>query len=289
MFQNITYGSTTTTSAMDVCQVREHSAWVIDGSDPLFPTHISDAPSDGEWLVRELNLYLKSNLLRPYAYICDILFQGLADIHKEYLKLPKAKTLCDLEMPSACIAVVRMRHDRLFYYVLGSCELVVTFHDGTARRIIDLRLQELDARLLEIAQDLRQKERMPLFRARNFMDHLLVENRVRRNIEGGYFVLGEDQEAVKQGFIGSFPAQDVKSITMICHGFSQYFNCAKVVRNLDQYLIEQRAPEFVEVYENLLAKKKANHELARYMQEKLSGPSTIVSFDVQAMPKLAKR
>ncbi len=287
MFQNVTYGSTSATSAMDVCRVQEDSAWVIDGSDPLFPTHICDTPSDGEWLVRELNLYLKKNLSRPFRSICDILYEGLAEIHKEYLKLPHAEELCDLEMPNACCAVVRVRHERLFYYVLGNCEIVVSFHDGTSKSICDLRLQELDARLLQISQDLRQKQRMPLFRARNFMDHLLVENRVRRNIEGGYFVLGEDPEAVKQGLIGSFPIQDVQSVSLICNGFSQYFNCAKVKRNLDQYLVEQRAPEFVELYESLLAKKKGNRELARYMVEKLAGPSTVVSFDVSTPKKIS--
>lgn len=287
MFRNVTYGSVHNDEAMDVCRVQEDSAWVIDGSDPLFPTHICDTASDGEWLVRELNLWLKQNLSRPYRSICDILYEGLAAIHREYLKLPHAGELCDLQMPSACCAVVRVRHDRLFYYVLGSCEIVVRFHEGSSKSICDLRLQELDARLLQISQELRQKQRMPLFRARNFMDHLLVENRVRRNIEGGYFVLGEDQEAIKQGMVGSFPVQDVQSVSLICNGFSQYFNCAKVKRNLDRYLIEQRSPEFVELYEGLLAKKKSDQKLARYMIEKLAGPSTVVSFDVSTPKRVS--
>ncbi len=286
MFQNVTYGSSTASKAMDVCGVQEDLAWVIDGSDPLFPTHISDVASDGEWLVKALNGYFKQHLSRPYRSICDIVYQGIQDIHQEFLKFPQASDLCDLEMPGACTAIVRMRHDRLFYYVLGSCELRITFHDRTIKSICDMRLQELDARLLEISQDLRRKQRMPLFRAKSFMEHLLVENRVRRNIEGGYFVLGEDPEAVKQGLIGSFPVQDVRSVSLICHDFAQYFNCDKVKRNLDQYLLEQRSHDFVELYESLLAKKAANRDLARYMQEKMVKPSTVVSFDVCASKKI---
>jgi len=274
---------------MDVCRVQEDCAWVIDGCDPLFPTHISDCSSDGEWLVRELNLYLKKNLHLPYQSISDIVYRGIQAIHREYCKYPQAKDLCDLEMPSACCAIVRVRHEQLSYFVMGNCEVVLTFTDGSTKHICDLRLQEMDAKLLEISQDLRKKQRMPLFRARNFMDHLLVENRLRRNVQDGYFVIGEDQEAVRYALSGAYALRDIRSISLICNGFSQYFNCTKVTQNLDRYIKEKRSVEFVELYDRMLSKKAANPQLARYIQEKMAGPSTVVCFDCQVPKKLASQ
>lgn len=289
MFTNVQYGSTTETCAMDVCSVQENCAWVIDGSDALFPMRVSDAVSDGEWLVRELNLYLKKNLMTSHLTIADVVRRGLMAIHREFQRFPNADQLYDLDMPSACCAIVRVRNDKLSYFIIGNCELILTYADGNTITLSDLRLQELDAKLLEISQDLRRKQRMPLFRARNFMDNLLVENRLRRNIEGGYYVLGEDSDVVKHALTGTIPLKDIKSISLVCNGFSQYFNCRKVIHNLDTYLKQKRTPDFVEIYDRLLNKKMRNQKLAKYMQEKLSGQSTVVFFDVEETAKLVSR
>lgn len=289
MFTNVQYGSTTETTAMDVCSVQENCAWVIDGSDALFPMHITDANSDGEWLVKELNSYLKKNLMASYLTIGEVMRKAMMDIHRKFLKFPNAKELYDLELPSACVAIVRVRNEKLSYFILGNCELMITYVDGNSVTLCDLRLQELDAKLLEISQDLRKKQRMPLFRARNFMDNLLVENRLRRNVEGGYYVVGEDSEVVNHALTGTLPLKDIKSISLICNGFSQYFNCRKVIHNLDAYLKQKRTPDFVEIYDHLLEKKMRNQKLARYMQETMSGQSTIVFFDVEETAKLISR
>ena len=260
MFTNIQYGSAKS-NTMDVCNVQKDCAWVIDGSDPLFPTHISDASCDGEWLVKELNLYLKQHLA-------------------------EAKQLYDLEMPGACCAIIRVRNGWLSYFVMGNCELLLQDANGKTQSICDLRLQELDARLLEISQDLRQKQRMPLIRAQDFVDNLMVENRLRRNMKGGYWVLGEEESVVSQAIIGSVPIAQIRHISLICNGFARYFNCRKVVRQLERYLTMKRTMDFVELYNSLLVKKAGNEKLARYLQEELSGQSTAVFFDVLDSLKL---
>lgn len=285
MFTNIQYGSAKS-NTMDVCNVQRDCAWVIDGSDPLFPTHISDASSDGEWLVKELNLYLKQHLLESDHPIGDTVARGLRSIHKQYLQFPGADKLYDLEMPSACCAIIRVRNGWLSYFVMGNCELLLQDHEGKTQSICDLRLQELDARLFEISQDLRQTQRMPLIRAQDFVDNLMVENRLRRNMKGGYWVLGEEASVVSQAIIGSVPIQQISHISLICNGFAQYFNCRKVVRQLERYLTSKRTMEFVDFYNSLLVKKHKNEKLARYLQETLSGQSTAVFFDVLDARKL---
>ncbi len=289
MFTNVQYGSASDTHAMDVCSVQESCAWVIDGSDALFPTHITEAAHDGEWFVKELNAYFKQNLTSPHWRISDIVYQGLRHIHHKLLSYPGADQLCDLELPNACCAAVRIMHSRLYYFILGNCELIITHPNGQMTSYIDLRLQQLDAKLLELSREMHDQKRMPLFTARNFMDHLLVENRLRRNIEGGYYVLSEDATVVKHALVGSLPLQDIKSISLICNGFSQYYNCEKVKMYLDRYLKQERSGEFVELYEGMLAKKKPNDKLARYMQESLSGQSTVVFFDVNEVNQIHYR
>lgn len=280
MFTNVQYGSTSDPEAMDVCSVQESCAWVIDGSDALFPTHITEMNHDGEWFVKELNTYLKQNLTNQRWSISDIMYQGMRRIHRQLLSYPSASACCDLEFPNACCAVIRVMHSRLYYFILGNCELIINHPDQTITSYSDLRLQELDAKLLELSREMHDQKRMPLFTARNFMDHLLVENRLRRNIEGGYYVLGEDATVVKHALSGSIALHDIKSISLVCNGFSKYYNCKKVTTYLDQYLKQERTGEFVELYESMLMKKNKNEKLARYMQESLSGQSTVVFFDV---------
>lgn len=285
MFTNIQYGSAKS-NTLDVCNVQPDCAWVIDGSDPLFPTHVSDAPCDGEWLVHELNLYLKQHLPASKHSLSHIVYHGLRSIHKKYLQFPGTEKLYDLEMPSACCAIIRIRNDWLSYFVMGNCELKLQDHHEKIQTITDLRLQELDARLLEISQELRQTQRMPLIRAQDFVDNLMVENRLRRNMEGGYWVLGEDENAVSQAVIGSVPIRQVRNISLICNGFAQYFNCPKVVHQLERYLTMKRTMELVDLYNSLLVKKAKNEKLARYLQETISGQSTAVFFDVADAIKL---
>lgn len=282
MFTNIQYGSKNNTlESIDICNVQENCAWVLDGADALFPTHVSDCESDGDWFVKELNLYLKKNLSLPFSTITEIMRKGLSMIHEEFLKFEHADQLYDLDMPSACCAIIRIRNEKLSYFIMGNCEVILTYTDGNIISLSDLRLQELDAKLLEISQDARKKQRMPLFRARNFMDNMLVENRLRRNIEGGYYVLGEDSSVVDHAVTGTLLLEGIQSISLVCNGFSQYFNCKKVIHNLDSYLHKTRNEELVSLYDSLLAKKKRNSKLAKYMQEKLSEKSTVVFFDVE--------
>jgi len=289
MFTNVQYGSTPDSAAMNVCSVQESCAWVIDGSDSLFPAHITELEHDGEWFVKELNAYLKAHLTDYHWTISDIVYQALRSIHRKLLRYPQAAECCDLEMPNACCAIVRVMHSQLSYFILGNCELIMTAQDGTITSLSDLRLQEADAKLLELSREMHDKKRMPLFTARNFMDHLLVENRLRRNVEGGYYVLGEDASVVKHALVGSVPLSGIKSISLVCNGFSQYYNCEKVLKYLDQYLKQERSGEFVELYESMLKQKKRNEKLARYLQESLSGQSTVVFFDVVETNKLTNQ
>ena len=280
MFTNIQYGSSTNTSAMDVCSVKEDCAWVIDGAVPLFPAHISDCASDGEWFVKEFNSFLKKHMALSYRSMEDLIKRGVQMIHQKYLKFPDAEKLFDLEMPCASCAIVQIQQDQLVYFVIGNCEVLVSFTSKQTKSFSDLRLQMLDAKLLQVCQELKVKQRMPMFQVRHFLNHMLVENRLRRNIAEGYYVLGEDCEAVSHALCGSIPLKDIASVSLVCNGFHQYVNCSRVRKHLDEYLKVKRSMEFVEIYDQMLVGKNGNEQMARYLQKELSGQSTVVCFDV---------
>lgn len=265
---------------MDVCSVKEDCAWVIDGADPLFPAHISDSASDGEWFVKEFNAFLKKHMTLSYRSMEDLIKRGVKTLHQMYLKFPDAKKMFDLEMPCASCAIVQIQNNQLSYFVMGNCEVLVSFASKETKSFCDLRLQTLDAKLLEVCQELKVKQRMPMFQIRHFLNHMLVENRLRRNIEDGYYVLGEDCEAVSHAICGSIPLKDITNISLVCNGFDQYFNCSRVKKHLDEYLKVKRTMEFVDIYDQMLVKKKGQEQLARYLQGELSGQSTVVCFDV---------
>lgn len=285
MFTHIQYGSSKADTP-DVCNVQPDCAWVIDGCDPLFPTHITDASGDGEWLVRELNHYLRHHLPASKQPLMQIIDRALRTIHQKYLQFPGADERYDLEMPSASCAIVRIHEDTLSYFVLGICELKLQDAAEQIQTICDLRLPELDARLWEISRDLRQTQRMSVLRARDFVNNLMVENRLRRNMKGGYWVLGEDTGAALNALSGSVPLAQIRHVSLSCNSFAQYFNAPQVVHQLDRYLTHKRTMEFVELYNSLLAKKNKNEKLARYLLETIGGQSTTVFFDVDDPAKL---
>lgn len=281
MFKNITYGSKQEHDEnIDMCSVQENCAWVIDGANGLFQAHISDAESDADWLVKELHTYLKKHLMMDGLPISDIMKLAMIDVTSRFKQFPGYHELYDMNMPSAACAVICVQGKNISYFVLGNCELILHYDDGNVITISDLRLQELDGKILEISQDAKKKRRLPMYQAKRFMDQMMVENRLRRNMENGYYVIGEDASSADHAITGTVPIDHIKSICLMCNGFSQYFRCKKVMQNLDQYIEKTRNPLLVETYDELLARQEKSTSVAHFMQQKLSGQSTIVTFDV---------
>lgn len=282
MFTNITYHSKPTNSKnIDMFNVKSTYAWILDGANGLFPAHISDASSDTYWFLEQISSFLKQHM-NDDTDISIIMRQAMIYAHEKFKQFDDYDTLCDMNMPSAACAVLKAEHNQLSYFILGNCEIVLHYKDGNIITLSDLRLQQLDGKLLRISESARRKKRMPLYQVKDFMNQMLVENRLRRNVEDGFYILGEDEEAANHAITGVIPLNHIQQIYLICNGFAQYYNHDRVLKNLDVYLEKTRNAKLVENYNYLLEKQPDDITIARSVQNELSEQSTMICFDVDS-------
>ena len=279
MFKNIEYAvANRSDKNIDILSVKPDIAWVIDGANSLFPLHISASESDADWFVRELNQEIKSNL-QSIDNPVELLKKAQMAVVERFRGMSE-EAILDMEYPNAAIAMVYAQDHQLFYYVLGPCEIVLHFDDGSTRSIMDLRLPQMDAGLTSICRDLREKKRVPLFQVRTFMDHMMIENRLHRNLPSGYFILGEDASVWNEMITGVVSLNHICYVSLICHGFEEYYHPPRMEASLEEYIFSKRSQKLVNDYEQSLRNQAGDTNLARYVQEQLSRPSTFVSFEI---------
>lgn len=282
MFTNISYNSkSTNTKNIDMFSVKNTYAWVLDGANGLFSSHISDAQSDAHWFVDQLSTFLKQNLGYRIE-LSELMKQAMMTTRLAFQKCSGYEDLCDMNMPSAACAILKADDRKLQYFILGNCEVIVHFKDGSIINLTDMRLQQLDGKLLQIAENARHKKRMPLYQVKDFMNQMLVENRLRRNVNDGFYILGEDEDAANHAITGVIPLDNIKQIYMICNGFAQYYNNERVINNLEMYLEKTRNAKLIENYNYLIKQQLDDIHLARSIQNELSEQSTMICFDVDS-------
>lgn len=279
MFKNIEYASTSHKDKnIDVIHVKPNIAWVIDGANSLFPCHLSNEESDAKWFVKEINEYLRSHI-KDFKDANELLRRAQKEVISKFIAMSDEE-ITDMEFPNAALAFVYAQHNQLYYHVLGPCEIAFHFHDGTIKRVSDLRLPQMDAKLVCLCHKARRVQRVPLYQARAFMDHMMVENRLHRNMEDGYYVFSEDMEAMDKAVSGVVPLDHIQSISLICHGYEAYYHPSRVQQSLEEYLFGKRNQKLVNQYEQALKRQESDSNLARYVQQQVSKPSTFVSFEV---------
>ena len=286
MFTNISYHSNPANKGnIDMFSVKNTYAWILDGADGLFPAHISDAISDAHWFVDRISAFLKQHL-GYQTEISELMKQAMIMAQREFQSFDGYGDLCDMNMPSASCAVLKAEDGKLSYFILGNCEVVLHYKDGNIITLSDLRLQQLDGKLLKISERARREKRMPLYQMKEFMNQMLVENRLRRNVSDGFYVLGEDAAAADHAITGVIPLERIHQIYLICNGFAQYYLHERVMKNLYTYLEKTRNAKLVEEYNQLLEKQPDDIMMARSLQKELSGQSTMICFDVDTSMRI---
>lgn len=279
MFKNIEYASASRKDQnIDVIHVRPNIAWILDGANSLFPFHISDDESDAKWFVKQINDYLREHVSNFSD--ADELFHNAQKAVIERYEAMSDEEITDMEYPNTALALVYVQKNQLCYHVLGPCEILFHFDDGSTKSVMDLRLPHMDARLTSICRDLREKKHVPLYQVRTFMDHMMIENRLHRNLPGGYYILGEDPSVWSETITGVVPLNHLHSVSLICHGFEEYYHPPRMEAALKEYIFVKRNQKLVNDYEQSLRNQVGNFNLARYVQEQLSRSSTFVTFEI---------
>ena len=196
----------------DLVSIDNATLLLMDGASPLGPSIMP--PSDAAWFVRETSRILKKSLPGHDCPLTEILSFSMEEL------LPRW-TGPSADMPSAGIALVRLKENHLEYLLLGDCSISIEKRDGTTLSSADKALRRLDFIALSELQShaarlgASPRDCLPL------IQDILRQNRSLRNTPEGYPILDPSGKGIPYAKTGTLPAADVQSILLCSDGFAQ--------------------------------------------------------------------
>lgn len=203
----------------DIYGLTKRGAFVIDGASALTNRSFVPDGNDVSWMVQWWRNYLDNHLDDTTYSIQEIMKKGIEEFNREYGKFVDLKTLQPHEQLSAGIAIVRKNDDLLESYVLGDVEISIENKSGECQIVTDDALKGLDSEVVELMRRNHQRERQLVFKGftEEEMD-ILIRNRKKMNIPGGYFILGHSTDAVDMGIYKTFQIKDVERCLLSTDG-----------------------------------------------------------------------
>lgn len=239
----------------DAFLVSKHYACVIDGASGLTKTHISDSSSDTAWFVSRLIHHIEHEL-DDACSLCSIVETACRKTQKEFHAIGGSK-LDLIDHPGAVIAFIRVLKGRLEYYILGDCECLVVFDDGSLSILRDERVDALDQKAIEIGKEIQKKKGISFKECRSYYQHQLIENRKLKHQKNGYYVLDDTLKGVHHALMGWMPTDTIKHIALLSDGFAQYYRLFNLADDEIDFMKQLNDYEIVDMYEAL---KKAQDE-----------------------------
>ena len=252
----------------------ENYIFVLDGATVLGDRTYMDDVSDAAWLVHQTAAALERDLPDEMLSISEILRRAMQQL------LTQWKGPADA-LPSAGIAVFRLRDDRLEYFGLGDCSADVMRRDGTHCFWEEEALQKLDAAALAEAMQYRRETGCSAAAARQHIQPTLIRNRALRNQPGGYWCLDPSGVGIAHARCASIPADACASLFLCSDGFAQLIGFCEAD---DLSVLHEKAQEtgLPLLTERLFALQDADAELLVLPRFKLRDDSSAVLAEVDS-------
>ncbi|WFD10246.1 hypothetical protein [Tepidibacter hydrothermalis] len=203
----------------DVANINKHGAWILDGATGLNGKNLIDKDSDAKWYVKQWDEYVNKNFHRTDIDLKRIVKEGINVVKDKYYKRVKDKCVKSLDLPSSSIVLTRWIKDTLEYFILGDCTLIIE-NNNKLNVIKDDSVTRLDNKVFQAMDEIMRKEGKTLSEAKKEVNNLIVRNRLLKNTNEGYWILGFDTEAVDRGLYGKIPFSSDTKLLMASDGFS---------------------------------------------------------------------
>ena len=230
----------------DIVRVCKYGAWILDGSTGLNKKNLISKESDAKWYVSWWDKYLYENINKDKS-LKTIVCEGIENIKQEYLSTLAGIRLEKLDMPSASVAIVKFYKDKVEYFLLGDCTIVI---NDTNENIIlkDDGVCKFDNMIFEKMKKLNNNNNKSLS-VKDKKDILLpyiIENRLKKNSEEGYWILEFDELAVEKSMHDYISINDELKLIISSDGFSCAYDRYNIfsVENIIQ-IVEENGIEYV--------------------------------------------
>lgn len=247
--------------------------FVLDGATVLGDRTYMDDASDAAWLVHQTAAALERDLPDESLGIDAILAREM----QRLLQLWRGPADA---LPSAGIAVFRLRGDKLEYFGLGDCSADVMHRDGMHCSWEEEALQALDAAALSEAMQYREETGCSAAVARKHIQPTLIRNRALRNQPGGYWCLDPSGVGIAYARCAQLPADACASLFLCSDGFAQLigFGEAEDPAALHE---KARAVGLASLAEHLFALQEADADLRVLPRFKLRDDTSAVLAELE--------
>lgn len=264
------------------------AAWVIDGASGVGENLVSPI-SDAQWFAQSTDRELRKLLAdQPDMRFEDLFLAVVERCAAAFAAEARRPPAGRHEMPSAAIAFVRALSDRVEMATLGDCEILYRQADGDAvaqhgdggnvgafEALTKASVRDLVAANPAISSE-------ALFEA---MRPQLVRNRAHMNVDGGYWVLGLQPEAVAHADRIELPHGELE-LALASDGFLRLSDMFDRIARADMLAIERRE-DFDNWYGQLRDLEQAPGSLASHPRAKMSDDASFVRIDLHtnSVPK----
>lgn len=228
----------------DIVRVCKYGAWILDGSTGLNKKNLISKESDAKWYVSWWDKYLYENINKDKS-LKTIVCEGIENIKQEYLSTLAGIRLEKLDMPSASVAIVKFYKDKVEYFLLGDCTIVI---NDTNENIIlkDDGVCKFDNMIFEKMKKLNNNKSLSVKDKKDILLPYIIENRLKKNSEEGYWILEFDELAVEKSMHDYISINDELKLIISSDGFSCAYDRYNIfsVENIIQ-IVEENGIEYV--------------------------------------------
>ncbi len=220
----------------DIANMNKHGAWILDGATGLSGKNLIDKDSDAKWYVNQWDEYVKKNFHKTNIDLKRIVKEGINAVKDKYYKKIKDKNATSLDLPSSSIVLIRWIKDTLEYFILGDCTLLIE-NNNELNIIKDDSVTRLDNKVFQAMDEIMKKEGKTLLEAKKEVNNLIVSNRLLKNTNEGYWILGFDTEAVDRALYGKIRLDNDTKLLIASDGFSAITDRYNYI-NMDNLIYE---------------------------------------------------
>lgn len=236
------FSRSATTHNEDAFGISPTYGFVLDGATGLLKEKVTNMDSDAQWFSHEWKDYLHLHLPNHNKVLKDILKDGVKEIDAKYMALDGAINV--KSKPSSGIALYRIINNKLEYFLLGDCSLIITKKDDSVIHLQPKQLSRLDQININRMASLAKEKGINVIEARPLINDYLVATRLTQNTDEGYYILSDCTKAIDKGLCGEIDFNDIKQVVALTDGYSQIYDTFNI------YSVEKFA-ELIEASTNL--------------------------------------
>ena len=205
----------------DSCAIGSNYGIVIDGSSGLDKRKVTNYPTDASWYSETLRNYLVEHINEELP-LREIMRNAIIEVDNEYNKFPGTENITS--KPSAAISLYRISDEKLEYFILGDCSLIIRNSNNEYVHLHQDDISMLDQININKMVLIAKEKGIDVSDALPYIQEDLLRTRLTQNTEGGYWIVSNKPEAVDHALCGTISADDIEQISAMSDGFSQIFD-----------------------------------------------------------------